>query len=157
GCAPVCQLRPDLLTWRCVSILTEKRSWEMRKRRIEMYESSAPMPGASVSDMQPDGGAGAARLIVTSGLANVSDEGWHISGASLFVVLAPNLQLDPEPLSPSDEVFWAHTRTLGDRRIYQITERADVPTGRAIVVGEVLPLGTAVAPEHPLRELPTVL
>jgi len=83
---------------------------------------------------------GLATKEVVGALASVSDERWRASGASLYIVVAPGIKLTAE--IRGTERFWAQSRELSDRQLYQITEPA------------ILKDGNVVQPEYQLHDLP---
>lgn len=75
--------------------------------------------------------AGQVRVTVLDRLKGVSDESWRVAGVSLYIVVAPGVPLSGAGKgaggNAGDSAFWASTRTIGDRTLYQVALPAILP------------------------------
>jgi len=91
-----------------------------------------------------------ARATVLDRLRKVADGGWRVAGVSLYIVLASDTPIVPDGDNPGASAFWVTTRTINDRKLYQVALPAVLPTGA--------PKDTpATEQDLPLAELPGLL
>lgn len=97
--------------------------------------------------------AGRVRSTVLDRIKGVPDEGWRVAGVSLYIVVAPGTPLGSAgggPGSADTSAFWATTRTIGDRTLYQVALLAILPA-------DARPGASATEQSLPLSELPGLL
>ncbi len=119
--------------------------------RVAEAEQGADRLAGDLLDDTPE--AARVRETVLERLKKVPDEGWRVAGVSLYIVVAPDTPLGNAGSGPGDadtSAFWAQTRTIGERTLYQVALPAVIPI-------DARPDTPASEQDLPLGDLPGLL